>query len=73
MMTNSARECKGASEMPTQPIAVAYFNRTGPVASDHYLHREECDRFCDRFFLVMVAVSFIASAVLLALALDTFA
>jgi len=63
MRTNSATERDGASQMPTQPIAVAYFNRTRPVAIDHYLHREQSDGF----FLLAVAVAMIAVAILLAL------
>jgi hypothetical protein len=63
MMTNSARERKGASEMPTRPTAVAYFNRTGPVAIDHYLRREESDGF----FPLAVAATLVAVAVILVL------
>lgn len=53
---------EGASEMPTQPIAVAYFNRT-PVAIDQYLCRERSVNF----FSFAVAVALIAVAILLAL------
>jgi hypothetical protein len=63
MTKSSARERNGASEMPTQPIAVAYFNRTRPVPIEHYLHREKSDGF----FPLMVAAAFIAAAVLLLL------
>jgi hypothetical protein len=63
MRTNSASECSGASQTPTQPIAVAYFNRIRPVVIDHYLHREESGRF---FFPLAVAAALIAVAILLA-------
>ena len=63
MMTSSARERNGAAQMPTRPTAVAYFNRTRPVAIDHYLHREKSDGF----FPLVVAAALIAAAVMLTL------
>ena len=62
MRTNSTTERDDASQTPAQPIAVAYFNRTRPVAIDHYLHRKERDGF----FPLVVAAALIAAAVLLA-------
>jgi hypothetical protein len=62
MMTSSARERNGASQIPTQPIAVAYFNRK-PVAIDHYL----CRQRSVNFFSFAAAVGLIAAAILLAL------
>jgi hypothetical protein len=62
VLTNSATDRNGASEMPTQPIAVAYFNRT-PVAIDQYLCRERSVNF----FSFAAAVALIAAAILLAL------
>jgi hypothetical protein len=61
-MTNLATERNGASQTPTQPIAVAYFSRK-PVAVDQYLCREGTDGFVP----VMVAAALIAAALLLAL------
>jgi hypothetical protein len=63
METNTATDRNGLSQMSTQPIAVAYFNRTRPVAIDHYLHREGSDDF----FALAVAAVLIAAAILLAL------
>lgn len=60
MRTNSATERNDASQ--TQPIAVAYFNRTTPVVIDHYLHREESVGFV----LVMVSATLIAAGLLVA-------
>jgi hypothetical protein len=62
MRTNSATERDGSSQPPTQPIAYAYFNPK-PVAIDHYLSPEQSDRF----FLLAVAATLIAAAVLLLL------
>jgi hypothetical protein len=62
MRTNSATERNSASQTPTPPIAVAYFNRTRPGAIDHYPHRQESDGF----FPLAVAAALIAAAVLLA-------
>jgi len=62
-MKSLPSECSGASQAPTQPIAVAYFNRTRPVAIDHYQHREASDGFV----LMMLAATLIAAALLLAL------
>ena len=61
-MKNLPSECSGASQAPTQRIAVAYFNRK-PVAIDEYLCRERSVRF----FSFAFTVALIAVALLLAL------
>jgi hypothetical protein len=63
MSRNSETERNGISETPPQPIAVAYFNRTRPVAIDEYLCRERSVRF----FSFAFTVALIAAAILLAL------
>jgi hypothetical protein len=62
MKTNAATDSNDHSEMPTQPIALAYFNRR-PVAIDHYLRRDGSDGFVP----LAIAATIIAVSLLLVL------
>jgi hypothetical protein len=61
MRTNAATDSNDHSQTPTQPIALAYFNRK-PVAIDHLLRQDGRDDFVP----LAIAATVIAAALLLA-------
>jgi hypothetical protein len=63
MKTNMANDSHGLSQPPTKPIVFTYLNQILPIAIGHSSLREESDGFVP----LLVAVTLIACALLLAL------